>query len=194
MATDLPGTMRGDEELIAVIVRRGESAEAMRAAHQVFESLYLRHGPLLRAFLAGRVARSDLDDLHQEIWGKVWARLPDGYRPGNFRAWLHQVARALMIDQHRRRKPEVAIHEPDLLAEGRRYHAEDELMERERSEAFRRCLERLEARSAELVRARLGGEGYSEACERLGIEPARAHKLFHLAKNQLKDCVERTLG
>src|SRR4051812_9515789 len=108
MATDLTGTTEGDETLIAVIVRRGESDRAMRAAHQAFQLLYLRHGPLLRAFLSGRVVRADLDDLHQDVWRKVWARLPDRYRPGNFRAWLHQVARAMIIDQHRRRKPEAA--------------------------------------------------------------------------------------
>jgi RNA polymerase sigma factor (sigma-70 family) len=104
------------------------------------------------------------------------------------------VARALIIDQHRKQKPEAAIHEPEDLADGRTYHPEDHLIERERAEAFRQCLEKLEARAAELVRARLGGEGYAEACGRLGMKPAEAHKLFHLAKNQLKTCVERALG
>jgi RNA polymerase sigma factor (sigma-70 family) len=123
MATDLPGTIEDDDALIAVIVRRGESDRAMRAAHQAFQALYLRHGPLLRAFLSGRVARADADDLHQDVWRKVWAHLPDRYRPGNFRAWLHQVARALIIDQHRRQKPEAAIHEPEGLVVGERLGA-----------------------------------------------------------------------
>lgn len=148
MATDVPGTTEGDDALIAVIVRRGESDRAMRAAHQAFEMLYLRHGPLLRAFLSGRVARADLDDLHQDVWRKIWARLPDRYRPGNFRAWLHQVARALIIDQHRRQKPEAMSHETEDLADGGKYHPEDHLVERERAEAFRRCLDGLEARAA----------------------------------------------
>jgi hypothetical protein len=79
------------------------------------------HGPLLGAFLFGRVAQASADDLDQDVGQEVWARLPDRYRPGNFREWLHRVARALIIDQHRRRKPEAAIGEPDDLADGRTY-------------------------------------------------------------------------
>ena len=82
------------------------------------------HGPLLRAFLSGRVARASLDDLDQDVGQKVWARLPDRYRPGNFRAWLHQVARdpsssistAGEIPKPRSASPTTLVPEPREVA------------------------------------------------------------------------------
>ncbi|MBV8265589.1 MAG: hypothetical protein JO252_04505, partial [Planctomycetaceae bacterium] len=68
------------------------------------------------------------------------------------------------------------------------------LIERERTEALRRCLERISSEAAALVRARLGGEDYREACRRLELTPERAYTLFHRAKEQLQACLERVLA
>ena len=57
-----------------------------------------------------------------------------------------------------------------------------------------RCLKRLQSEFADLVRARLAGESYSDICGRLRLRPEQAHKLFHVAKAQLKTCVESVLG
>ena len=67
-------------------------------------------------------------------------------------------------------------------------------LEQERKEALERCLKALKSELAELVRARLGGDSYTEICGRLGLRPEQAHKLFHQAKAQLKTCVEGALG
>jgi RNA polymerase sigma-70 factor, ECF subfamily len=193
MAANVPESVESDEPLIAVIVRRGRSDAAMRAARGAFEMLYQRRAPLLLAFLSSRVASGDRDDLHQEIWVRVWNRLPEQFQGGNFRAWLHQIARNVIVDHGRKRKPE-AFSEPESLPDGRSRRPDDRLIEQERAEALRRCMERLEARTAELVRGRLAGESYQEICARLVLPPPDAHKLFHLAKNQLKTCVEHILG
>jgi DNA-directed RNA polymerase specialized sigma24 family protein len=67
------------------------------------------------------------------------------------------------------------------------------LVEHERMEALRDCLEKLSAPAAAVVRARLAGEEYPELCQRLGMKSGQAYKLFHSAKDQLKTCVERAL-
>ena len=59
--------------------------------------------PLLRAFLLARVARSEVDDLDQLAWLRVWKSLPDA-DPGPFRAWLFQIARNALIDHSRKSK------------------------------------------------------------------------------------------
>ena len=58
--------------------------------------------PLLLAFVAQRVPSSDCDDLHQEVWQRVWASLPENYQSNNLRAWLHQIARNAIIDLSRK--------------------------------------------------------------------------------------------
>ena len=64
-------------------------------------------------------------------------------------------------------------------------------LEEERRKRLAECLKRLDSESAAIVRARLAGEGYEELCARLGLTPARGHKLFHTAKTRLQDCVTR---
>src|SRR4051794_32734263 len=104
MAATLPETDPSDDELAARIARRGDSDEALRVARAAFEQLYQRHARLLSAFLTTRVRRSELDDLHQEVWQRVWLRLPAHYQQrGQFRAWLHQIARNALIDHGRKR-------------------------------------------------------------------------------------------
>jgi DNA-directed RNA polymerase specialized sigma24 family protein len=57
-------------------------------------------------------------------------------------------------------------------------------------EALRRCLEKLSATAADVVRARLAGMDYAEVCRRLDLQPQQAHKLYHKAQELLKACVE----
>lgn len=189
-ATDTEPT---DDELAARVARRGDSEGALRAARAAFDRLYGRHAPLLRAFLAARVRRDLLDDLHQDVWRRAWQSLPDRYRGGDFRAWIHKIARNALIDASRR-KVAGTLDDGESLADPRDGRPDARLMEGERMAALRRCLERLEERAAALVRGRLGGESYEEICGRLGLDPARAHKLWHKVKGQLKSCVEQALG
>ena len=193
MAAIVNETTRSDEELAAEIARRDASERAFRTARDAFEGLYHRHAPLLLAFLSSRVHASDRDDLHQDIWQRVWAFLPAQFQGGNFRAWLHQIARNAIIDLGRKKRP-AHLGDPLTLVDGRSDPARSLLLEQERKDALERCLEALRSELAALVRARLGGDSYTDICGRLGIRPEQAHKLFHQAKAQLKTCVEGALG
>lgn len=190
MSATRPEGALSDEQLAEVIARRGPSGGSAGAARAAFEQLYHRHARLLLAFLAGRAGRNDVDDIHQEVWQRVWHRLPDAFRGGDFRAWLYQIARNALIDLGRKKRPE-ALGDDEALADARVSLPVERLLEQERAEILRRCLERLGPEAAALVRARLGGDSYPEICRRLSMKPERAHKLFHLAKDQLQTCVER---
>jgi RNA polymerase sigma-70 factor, ECF subfamily len=179
-----------DERLAAIVSDRDRSDRAMRAAQDAFGQLYQRHARRLLAFLAARVPRCDLNDLHQEVWLRAWRHLPSGFHGGNVRAWLHQIARNGLIDRSRRRRAEPLPDELSLL-DPRGEQPGDLMQERERLAVLKRCLERLDEVEAYVVRSRLTGEGYPAICARLGLTPARAHKLFHRAKDQLQTCVER---
>lgn len=189
MTSTTPADRPTDRQLVSLIAVRNESAQHWSEAERAYEQLYADHARMLLAFLSSRVKRSELEDIHQEIWSRVWQHLPTHFDGNNFRAWLFRIARNYIIQWSRRRRPDLADDLRMVTADDAA--PEHELVERERMEILARCLSRLEKELADLVRSRLGGEPYEDICARLGLAPARAHKLFHTAKTQLTACVER---
>jgi RNA polymerase sigma-70 factor (ECF subfamily) len=179
-----------DEELATRAARPRTPASALSAAQQAFDALYERHARPLLAFLAGRVRRSDLGDVSQVVWQRVWEHLEDKFDGGSFRGWLFQIARNYLIDLSRRKQPVVVEQLPDRT-DDKAKRPDEVFLGREQQQLLQRCLERLPAKQAELVRGRLGGEDYEEVGSRLGLTPAQAHKLFHTAKTALQACVQR---
>ena len=187
-ATQTDGTT--DEQLAAVLARRDESDRARQLAQDACRTLYDRHARLLLAFLTTRVGRHDAEDVQQLVWQRVWQSAAGGFQGGNFRAWLYQIARNAVIDLARKKKHEsLGDVEP---ADSRPQAAGARLEQEERAQALSHCLEKLDEAMGLLVRARLSGESYDAVCTRMQLTPARAHKLFHVAKEQLQTCMERT--
>lgn len=96
-----------DRELAEAISRRDDSTEYWQQAQRHFEQLYNRHSRLLLAFLSSRVNRSDLEDIHQAVWSRVWQYLPTHFDGQNFRAWLYQIARNYVIQLGRKKKSDL---------------------------------------------------------------------------------------
>jgi RNA polymerase sigma factor (sigma-70 family) len=193
---DMPEDLHhhGDEELAAIIGRRGRSIQAMSLAHAAMETLYIRHARPLRSFLAARVIPSaDTDDVHQVVWQHVWSHLPNGFQGGNFRAWLYRIARNAAIDHGRKMRPDL-VDDLETRPDPRGESPEAGLDEQARKDALSQCLAKLEAGLIALVRARLAGRSYEEINQELGLAPRRAHKMYHGAKKQLQTCVERALS
>jgi RNA polymerase sigma factor (sigma-70 family) len=180
-----------DEQLADLVVHQQDSDQARQAAREAFEQLYLRHAGRLLAFLAARLKRSDLDEVHQEVWLRVWERLPRNFHGGDFSAWLYQITRHYLIDRSRKKTPLPLGKDADFADD--QASPDEVLVEQERQAALAHCLGQLEHRAAELVRRRLAGESYEEICPRLGLKPQQAHKLFHQAKALLKACLERAI-
>jgi RNA polymerase sigma-70 factor (ECF subfamily) len=187
-----PDVPPSDADLAAVVAARSaDDPAAGRAARAACDQLYRRHAGKLLAFLSARCPRADLDDVHQEVWVRVWRTAPAGWRGGNFRAWLFQIARTVVIDFARKRRP-AELGEADPADD--RPDAAAALLAAERAAALERCLQKLDAESADLVRARLANESYGAICDRTGMKPERAYKLYLQAKASLQSCVERALS
>jgi RNA polymerase sigma factor (sigma-70 family) len=176
-----------DEQLAEIVARR-DQVDSWKPARDACAQLYSRHARALLAFLAARVLRSDLEDLHQAVWERVWQHLPTGFHGGNFRSWLYQLTRNYLIDQSRKKRPD-EFGEDAQPVDVRGSRPEQTAIREEEMAILGRCLERLDERSAAVVRARLAGEGYDVICARLSLSMEVAHKVFHRAKEQLQSCV-----
>lgn len=84
------------------------------------ETLVARHGGSLMSYLRGSAGNAeDARDGYQETWRRVIRHI-DGYRSGNFRAWLTTIARHWLIDSARRRRPTASLDAAE--AEGATWH------------------------------------------------------------------------
>jgi RNA polymerase sigma-70 factor (ECF subfamily) len=186
MTNPVPTAEASDEQL-AQATRHADPV----AARGAVDELYRRYGRRVLAFLAARLPRSDVDDVHQEVWLRVWRSLPEGFRGGSFPAWVFTIARHLIVDRVRGSRPGF-VESTDEMADRSENGPLDILVEDERKRLLARCLERLakqNARAADLVRGRLAGDGYETLANQLGLTVERTHRLFFDVKEQLKRCV-----
>jgi RNA polymerase sigma-70 factor (ECF subfamily) len=172
-----------DEEL-AVQVQSNSAASA-----QAYAVLYKRHAPAVLAFLAARTRdRDSAADVCQQVWVKVWEQLATHFQANHFRGWVFQLARNLLIDHHRRKRPNAFPEEFDP-ADRRGDLAADCIDER--AQHLQPCVEALSNDRRTIVAARLAGDSFEDISEKLGIPANTAMTRFHRAKDQLKECIEQ---
>jgi len=188
-ATASAFTQDDDRPLAERLRQPRAPAERLRDAQAALMALYQRHAPGLLAFLACRVPAADLDDVHQAVWQNVWQHAPHAFDGRHFRAWIYKIARNLLIDRSRRRKPDPA-DDLDGKVDPRAGPSVEVLMDHERRAALERCLEKLAETARALVRGRMGGDSYEDLCGRLGLDANKAYKTYHAAVKQLRDCVQ----
>lgn len=76
---------------------------------QALEQLVERYRRPLFGFILNMMdRREEADDVFQEVWFRVIKSL-DRYRDEKFLSWLFRIARNLMIDRYRSRKPLVSL-------------------------------------------------------------------------------------
>lgn len=182
-------TPPADTVLAAAMARRDGSPSALRAAREACELLYHRHAPALAAYLCSRIPRHEIDDTLQEVWARAWRQPPDRCEGNSLRPWLLEIARNLVRDRYRR-PPSLPLDDEPMDST---ISHDSRLMADEQTVVFRRCLERLTPAAAEVVRLRLQGNDYPTIAKQTGTSPERLHKLFHKAKQALRQCVERAL-
>ncbi len=181
-----------DEELARAVTGRDA------ASQQAFQALYQRYRWRLVGLLKSRGVKVGLDDVHQDVWLRVWQHLPDRFDGHNFRGWLFQIACNRAADLGRGNRP-TEDTELSGLPDRRRAGPVETLIGRELEDEERahvrqleECLgemERRNAASAALVRGRLAGQAYDALCARLQLTKQRAQRLFHTLKEQLRRCV-----
>ena len=178
-----PATDSQSDEALAVLVQSSSAASA-----QAYAILYKRHAPAVLAFLAARLRdRHEAADLCQAVWIKVWEQLATHFQADHFRGWVFQVARNLLIDHVRRRRPSVLPEEFDPADSRTAAHVD---CIDERVDHLRPCVEALAGDRRSIVVARLSGSSFEDISADLGIPQNTAMTRFHRAKDQLRECIE----
>lgn len=180
------------------VVRRAadRSVAGLAVAQEAFAELHEAFGRQLAAWLSARVPRGDVDEVHQEIWLRVWEKLPARFDGGNFRAWLFAIARNHLVDAARRRGTRRALgyggadDEPDASpADPDGDEPWEILAAEERGRRLRGCLDRLDPGRRRVIVGRLGGEEYDALAAALGISTAQAQSWLFVAKRLVRECL-----
>lgn len=192
-------TASASPDRVHLTVQRAASRSPadLASAHAAFAELHEAFGRQLLAWLSARVNRSDLDEVHQEIWLRAWEKMPTQFSGGNFRAWLFTIARNHLVDAARRRNARRdfgyggADEEPDASpADPDGDEPWEILAAEERGRRLRGCLDKLDSGRRRVFVGRLGGEEYDAIAETLGISTAQAQSWLFVAKRLLRECME----
>ena len=87
-----------------------ELVNQYRRGHvEALDALIERYRRMLFGFILSRTSGAeDADDVFQETWLRVIRKI-DSYRERNFGGWLVRIARNIIIDRVRRRKPDTSL-------------------------------------------------------------------------------------
>jgi RNA polymerase sigma-70 factor (ECF subfamily) len=141
-------------------VGEGEGAEIRALDGVTFEQIYERHLSGIYSYLLAHCrSEEDAADLSQQVFTQALAALPR-YRARGIpiATWLFRIARNLLIDLRRRRRPTVSW---ELLPEPQHPSAGDDVeatvMRRDAVERLRPILDALDADKRDLLALRFAG-------------------------------------
>ena len=164
------------------------------AAHQTgdphaLSTLMTRHQPSLMGFLRNRVG-AEADDLYQETWSKASGSLSIYQEQGNFRAWLFQIARRLIIDHRRRRGARIEMvlgQDEAMLTRPTHATPDQQLAALDVARTLERALKEMSPETAQVVRMRLlEGVPFKEIARRQGVPLNTALGRMHRALKHLR--------
>jgi RNA polymerase sigma factor (sigma-70 family) len=156
-----------------------------------FDELYARHAARVLAIL--RVWFSaDAEELAQEAWTRAFAQMRKGeiQELTNFRAWLIQIGRRAGIDAYRKGRLESLGSQHDV-PDARLTSPLEPLLDTERRDVLRTCLEKLDDEYRAVIVASAGGEDPKETAGRLHMTVAVVYQRKSRALTALRKCAER---
>lgn len=160
---------------------------------QAQSTLYQRYGGRLLAWLTSISRnRHDPEDMAQEIWKRVFAKL-DRFTDRSFQTWLFHIARNYWIDVVRKPQRNSQL-EPNALSQ-LALAAPDSMAEPDpRYEAMTDCLQQLDSSfRAAIMRVKLNGESHEAAAAAEGIAAGTIGSRVSRGLKLLKECIERKL-
>ena len=160
-----------------------------------FRRLYDAHRTAVHAYFVGRTGDPwAAADLMQEVFLRVWRRLPEvvGKPADGQRAWIFTVARNLSIDAHRRERTrldtEASLRNETSPAPA---PASTAVIEAERVSVVGEAIKRLpEQQRTTLALAAAGGLSSTEIATALGIPAGTVRYRLSLARRALAEALD----
>jgi RNA polymerase sigma-70 factor, ECF subfamily len=161
-------------------------AIAARSDPRAFLTLYERYVTRVYRYCLVRLyTTSAAEDATSEVFLRALDRLA-GYRGGSFVAWLFAIARNVVTDHYRRRRPmapldaAAGVADESMTGEGRAIVAE-------RLRAVRSALQALSKEQRDLIELQLAGWDDPEISEALGKTRDAVKMLRYRAMKRLRD-------
>jgi len=174
--------LRSDDQLVALF-RMGYD-DAFAAIHERYRARLFAY---TRQMLGG--ARSDAEDVLQDVFLRAYGALREDDRPVTLRAWLYRVAHNRCIDHLRRPAPA-----PSEVLDVSRTPQLDPPAETERREEMRRLVSDIrrlpEQQRSALLMCELDGLSYAELADALGVTVPAVKSLLVRARSSLVEAGE----
>ena len=174
----------GDAELVA---------EAREGSEKAFRKLVERYHPMAFAVVRGVLgSRSDVEDVAQEVFIKVFRGLSGFRGDSKLSTWIYTVARNEAINAARKSNPadasieDVVLESPEELRPDKLYHRKI------RQEEVERGLSQLDPDYRLALELRYMGEmSYAEISEVMALPIGTVKTYIHRAKIELKRIMSR---
>ena len=152
-----------------------------------FEYLFDRYRDAIRRLLVQRLGHtSDVDDLLQETFIKVYINLHRYCPDYTFGQWVYTIARNTFIDFVRRRQEGLPIDERFTAPASLAPTPEESIINRQQRTQIEGYLERLSPRYRQLIRLRFFEElSYEEIAAKLALPLGTVKTQIHRAREQM---------
>lgn len=165
--------------------------EAANGSPTAFRKLFARHRTDVQRLVFRMMgARSDLDDVVQEVFIQVFRSLRDFRGQSKFSTWLHRVTVNVVLMQRRAAKsrPSYAEEAPhDIVADDDQVLPDEDAARRERMRAFSRLLARLADKKRDVfVLHELEGMSPAEISEAVGAPVLTVRTRLFYARRELE--------
>ena len=171
-------------------VRRLREGDRETSAH--FDS-YFRE--LLLIKLRRKLdSRQAIDDVRQEVFVRVFAKLPELQDARKLGSFVNSTCNHVLMEWYRIESRSDAFAQA-VVDPGEQVTIEEELVNEERKARVQRVLGRLSPRDADILRALFIDEGTKdEVCRRFGVDRGYLRVLLHRAKKSFRSEFRKKSG
>jgi RNA polymerase sigma-70 factor (ECF subfamily) len=167
-------------------------AKAVAGDKAAFRAIYMRHrADVARLVYRMMGARSDLDDVVQEVFFQVYKSLKDFRGKSKFTTWLHRVTVNVVLMHRRAAKSRPVYSEesaPDVTPDVEGVLPDEDVERRQRVQAFARVLGRLaDKKRVVFVLHELEGMPPSEIADVVGAPVLTVRTRLFYARREIED-------
>lgn len=164
--------------------------------HRLFLRSFTAHEPAIRAHVRRLVpSRADADDVMQEVSVVLWDKFDSFQEGADFRPWAFGVARFEVLAWLRDKGRDRLVLDEEVVIRMANETAEDEPNLQRQRDALELCMKKVPERQRELLMgAYQTGSRIQDVAQKSGRSVAGFYQWLHRMRQQLLDCIKRTVS